>query len=112
MSSRSGRPSPVARKKKKGSDPFFYEMTITRVDFLRLLPVAVGNARWRIEGDEIIGEDGTAPWRIRLEEMPGRSFGPMELPVLGVTLDLDGTSESESAAFVGRFLLGFQRAGG
>jgi hypothetical protein len=87
-------------------------MSITRAEFFRLLPVAVGNAAWRIEGDEIIGMAGTVPWRIRLDEMPGRSFGAVTLPVLGVTLDLAGASESDAAAFVGRFLLGFQRAGG
>ena len=43
---------------------------------------------------------------------PAGAFGPVELPVLGVTLDLEGASEADRAAFVRRFLLGFQRAGG
>jgi hypothetical protein len=87
-------------------------MSITRAEFLRLLPVAVGNAAWRVEGDAIIGEDRMAPWRIRLDEMPARTFGAVTLPVLGVTLDLSGACGPDAEAFVGRFLLGFQRAGG
>jgi hypothetical protein len=87
-------------------------MCITRAEFLRLLPVAVGHAAWRIDGDLIIGDGTAPPWRIRLDEKAGRSFGPVELPVLGVTLDLEGTSEAERAAFLRRFHLGFQRAGG
>jgi len=89
-----------------------YEMGITRAEFLRLLPEAVGHAAWRIEGDDIAG-DGTLPsWRIRLDERPGRRFGPVALPVLGITLALEGASDADCAAFVKRFLLGFQRAGG
>ncbi|HEX4944662.1 MAG TPA: hypothetical protein VFV55_09940 [Usitatibacteraceae bacterium] len=89
-----------------------YEMSLTRADFLRLLPVAVGHAAWRMEGDDIAGIGVQPAWRIRLEERPGRPFGPVELPVLAVTLDLDGASGDHCAAFVERFLLGFQRAGG
>ena len=45
-----------------------YEMGITRADFLRLLPAAVGHAPLRIEGDEIHG-DGAPSWRIKLREI-------------------------------------------
>ncbi len=87
-------------------------MGITRAEFLRLLPVAVGHAAWRIEGDEIVAEGPAPAWRIRLREMPGRPFGSVMLPVLGVTLALEGGSEAAASAFVARFLLGYQRAGG
>jgi hypothetical protein len=87
-------------------------MSLTRADFLRLLPAAVGNAPWRIEGDLIEGEAASPGWRIRLEERRGRSLGPVVLPVLGVTLDVGRAPEAARAAFVRRFLLGFQRAGG
>jgi hypothetical protein len=90
----------------------FWEMTITRAEFLRLLPVAVGQARWRVEDDRLVGEDASPAWRIRLDELPARAFGPVRLPVLGVTLDVGNASEADCAAFVRRFLLGFQRAGG
>ena len=109
-----------------------YEMSLTRSEFLRLLPVAVNHAAWRVEGDLVVGEGNDAParspdefsmkpsepqrspqaWRIHLVELPGRPFGPVKLPVLDVTLDLDDLGETREAAFVARFLLGFQRAGG
>lgn len=87
-----------------------FEMGITRVEFLRLLPVAVGHAVYRVEGDDIAA-DGDA-WWIRLEEQPGRRFGAVVLPVLAVTLVLGAMSGQEARIFVERFLLGYQRAGG
>jgi hypothetical protein len=87
-------------------------MGITRAEFLRLLPVAVGNAAWRMEGDEIAGEGIAPAWRIRLQEMPDRPFGSVRLPVLGVTLIIEDATDADAAAFVARFLLGYQRAGG
>lgn len=94
-----------------GTVPIRYEMSLTREEFLRLLPVAVGHAPWRVDGADI--RSGAAPaWRIRLDERPGRAFGPVRLPVLDVTIDLAGVPAADRAAFIERFLLGFQRAGG
>jgi len=88
-----------------------YEMGITRAEFLRLLPVAVGHAPFRFEGDEIHG-DGAPSWRIKLREMPKRRIALVAVPVLDVELVIDAPSATEAKAFVDRFLLGFQRAGG
>ena len=88
-----------------------YEMGITRADFLRLLPAAVGHAPFRCEDDEIHG-DGAPAWRIRLREMPQRRIARLALPVLDVELFVDAPSGAQAQAFVDRFLLGFQRAGG
>jgi len=86
-------------------------MGITRAEFLRLLPAAVGHAPFRFEGDEIRG-DGVPSWRIRLREMPQRRIALLALPVLDVELLVEAPSGTETKAFVDRFLLGFQRAGG
>jgi hypothetical protein len=86
-------------------------MGITRAEFLRLLPAAVGRAPFLIEGDEIHGH-GAPSWRIRLREMPQRRIGLVALPVLEVELAVDAPSDAQAQAFVDRFLLGFQRAGG
>ena len=86
-------------------------MGITRAEFLRLLPAAVGHAPFRFEGDEIEG-DGPPAWRIKLREMPQRRIALLALPVLDVELVIDAPSGTEANAFVQRFLLGFQRAGG
>ncbi len=106
----SGPPSPVADP--FFSDALFYEMALTRADFLRLLPFAVGHAPFRINGEEVVSDGGRPTWRIRLRECPARPFGPVEIPVLSVALRLDGATEVDARAFVARFLLGFQRAGG
>ena len=87
-------------------------MALTRGDFLRLLPVAVGQAPYRVQGDEIASDGGCPGWRIRLEERPARAFGPVAIPVLAVTLSIDGPPDEKAQSFVARFLLGYQRAGG
>ena len=86
-------------------------MAHTRAEFLRLLPVAVDGAPFRLDGDEIVSEGGTPAWRIRLEDRPPRAFGPVGIPVLAVTLEVDADGAARDA-FVARFLLGYQRAGG
>jgi len=103
---------PFSGFSEKGSDPFFFEMSLSRAEFLRLLPVAVGHEAWRLKGDEISGEGSRPSWRIQLAERPGRRFGPVELPVLAVTLSIEDAAKADRAAFVARFLLGYQRAGG
>jgi hypothetical protein len=87
-------------------------MGLTREDFLRLLPVAVGHAPWRMEGNTIESQGTDPAWRIGLETRAGRSFGSVTLPVLAVTLELPQAPQAERAAFRDRFLLGYQRAGG
>jgi len=89
-----------------------FDMALTRAEFLRLLPVAVGGEAYRIDGNDIVALDGTSAWKIRIEEKTGRPFGPVSLPVLGVQLHLDGATEAQARDFVDRFMLGFQRAGG
>ena len=85
-------------------------MTITRADFLRLLPVAVGGADFTVEGDAIASREAAPAWRIDLEERPSRAFGPVSLPVLAVRITVPDPSASQ--AFLDRFHRGFQRAGG
>jgi len=89
-----------------------FDMALTRAEFLRLLPVAVGGDGYRVDGNDIVAEAGAVAWRIRIEEKPRRPFGPVALPVLAVQLSLDGATGAQARAFVDRFLLGFQRAGG
>jgi len=87
-------------------------MAITRAEFLRLLPAAVGHAPCRVQGDSVTAAGEPPAWRIEIAERPGRAFGPVALPVLTVRLMLAGASAEETRAFERRFLLAFQRAGG
>ena len=67
-----------------------YDMALTREDFLRLLPVAVGGAPFRVQGGQIDSLGGDPAWRIRLEPRAGRPFGPVRIPVLAVALTIEG----------------------
>ncbi len=87
-------------------------MALTRAEFLRLLPVAVGGGAFRVEGDEIGSVGGSPAWRVRLRERAPRAFGPVAIPVLAVTLEVEAADDAAKQAFVSRFLLGYQRAGG
>lgn len=88
------------------------EMSLSREDFRRLLPGAVGGA-------EVVEEDGvfTAKkpgrgWTIRLRPLPDRRLGSVVLPRQAVEISLVGHSEAEATAFMAGFHRGFQRGGG
>ncbi len=88
-------------------------MSLTRAEFLRLLPVAVGHEAWQLEGDEISGEGGRPPWRIRLAEHAGKAIrAGRAARARRHARSCEDAGEAERAAFVARFLLGYQRAGG
>lgn len=89
--------------------PRRYEAAISRGEFLRLLPAAVDGEPFRDEGGALVGESG---WRIRLEEMPALELGRIRLPRLRVGIEFAGWTEDRVDAFMRRFSLHFQRAGG
>ncbi len=72
-------------------------MGITRAEFDRLLPG--------------VPPDSSLAWRVDAVERPPRALGLISMPVLEVTLQVEGPRESLDR-FVERFLLAFQRAGG
>jgi hypothetical protein len=87
-------------------------MSLSREDFLRLLPGAVG-AVWVEENEGTFSaSDGERRWSIRLSPLADRRLGSVALPSHGVEIHLDGYSEAEAAAFLIRFHRGFQRGGG
>jgi len=86
------------------------EMTLSREEFLRLLPGAVG--AFTEDGDGFRGADGLRSWRIRLIPLPDFRAGRVVLPRHRIEIRLEGYSEAEAAAFMARFHRGFQRGGG
>lgn len=86
------------------------EMTLSREEFLRLLPGAVGPATE--EDGAFRGTDGPRKWRIRLVPLPDLRMGPVVLPRHQVEIRLEGYSKGEAEAFMARFHRGFQRGGG
>lgn len=88
------------------------EMSISREEFLRLLPWAVGVAAIQ-EVDGAFSEgQGDHRWTIRLLPLTDRQLGRVILPRHRVDLHFDGYSEEEVEAFMTRFHRGFQRGGG
>ncbi|HUY02124.1 MAG TPA: hypothetical protein VMV33_02460 [Rhodocyclaceae bacterium] len=92
--------------------PQCVEMSITRADFLRLLPAAVGHAPFSVEGERIEHRDPGRAWRIRLTALPDLRIGLVRLERHRVVLSLEGYGEEETDAFMRRFELYFRRGGG
>jgi len=88
------------------------EMTLSREEFLRLLPGAVGPLTETGEADVFEGGDGPRRWRIRLVPLPDLRVGRMVLPRHQVEIRLEGYAEGEAEGFMARFHRGFQRGGG
>ncbi|OIR07213.1 hypothetical protein GALL_108020 [mine drainage metagenome] len=88
------------------------EMSITRADFLRLLPAAVNHAPFSVAGERIAHHGAGRSWNIRLTALPDLRIGLVRLERHRVLLSLDGYGEEEAAAFMRRFELYFRRGGG
>jgi len=92
--------------------PQHFEMTITRADFLRLLPAAVGHQPFSVAGERIVHRDDSRSWTIRLAALPDLRLGLVRLERQRVTLAFEGYGEAEIDAFMRRFELHFRRGGG
>lgn len=87
-------------------------MTITREEFLRLLPAAVGGVPFASFGSVFGHEDGRCGWRITLTPLPDLTHGLIRLERQRVVFDFRGYPADEIAAFFRRFDLYFARGGG
>ena len=89
-------------------------MSLSREEFLRLLPAALGpGTRIQEEEDGVFrGEDGERHWTLRLAPLANQRLASVVLPRYRVEIHFDGFSEVEAAAFMARFHRGFQRGGG
>lgn len=88
------------------------EMSISRQDFLRLLPGAVGEPALHETDGTFSGSDGARRWTVRLSPLPVRRLGSFALERHRIELRLEGYREAEEAAFLAKFHRGFQRGGG
>jgi hypothetical protein len=87
-------------------------MTISREEFLRILPGAVGATGYRASGPLIEHEGSGCAWRIELAPMPELRIGLLALARHRVTIAFKGGSAADRAAFLARFELHFRRGGG
>ena len=86
------------------------EMSLSREEFFRLLPAAVGT--FVADGTTIRGGTGTVDWLIRLEPQIDHRVGSIVVPRHRVDIVLEGCTEAEAEAFMDRFHRAFLRGGG
>lgn len=93
------------------------EMSISRPDFLRRLPAAVGLGAVGLEAVQeedghLGGQEGERRWSVRLEALADRQLARVTLPCHRVEIGLEGYGDAEAEAFMVRFLRAYQRGGG
>lgn len=88
--------------------PRRYDATITRGDFLRLLPEATGG-RPVAEHDGMFRGPG---WTLQLTSIPPLEIGSVRLERYRVEIAFDGLTADAEEAFMRRFTLHYQRGGG
>ncbi|HSP91262.1 MAG TPA: hypothetical protein VLN08_10155 [Vicinamibacterales bacterium] len=85
-------------------------MSITREEFFRLLPAAVGP--FEVDGSTIRGHERPCGWLIRLTPLADHRAGSVVVPRHLVEIVLEGWGEAEADAFMARFHRAFLRGGG
>ena len=87
-------------------------MSITHKDFFRLLPRAVNGVPVTRRDNQ--AHIATEAGRVKITLAPEsiRKLGLMEFPVTGITIEFNGFSAAEQAAFLSRFDLAYQKGGG
>lgn len=88
--------------------PLRHEATITRADFMRILPAAVGQRDFR-EVDGCFNGDG---WSIRLTPIAPLKIGIVHLERHRVEIEFTGLTPEEQDRFMRCFTLHYQRGGG
>jgi hypothetical protein len=89
-----------------------FAMSISRSEFLRLLPEAVGGLAFVAVGKAFVHEEPGRSWRITLEAMPDLALGHLRLERHEVEWSFRGYTEAEIAENLERFHRHFQRGGG
>lgn len=88
--------------------PLQYEATITRADFMRMLPAATGEPGFR----EVDGLFAGSGWSIRLTPIAELSIGMVHMERHRVEIEFNGLTAGEQDRFMQRFTLYYQRGGG
>lgn len=88
------------------------EMGLTHADFWRLLPRAMGEHPYTVEGDRVVADVHDGRLEIRLGPTQQRRIALLSLPYSVVCFTFDGVSDAQQQAFKSHFDLHFQRGGG
>ena len=95
-----------------GSDPVVRRMSITRREFLRTLPDALGTPEFVACGDRFIVAAYGRTVEIAFIEEVALRIASLTLPFARIELSFDGYDAGQIAAFMRRFDLYFHRGGG
>ena len=88
------------------------DMSISREEFLRLLPGAVGACPLEEEDGVFSGRDGLQRWTVRIIPLADHRLGSVVLPSHRIEIQLEGYSDEAADGFLARFQRGYQRGGG
>jgi len=88
------------------------EMGVTHADFFRILPRAMGEHRYTIDGHTVHGAVNPGTVEIHLGEQQVRRIALMAIPYAVVSFTFRGVPEAHQQAFKKHFDLYFQRGGG
>jgi hypothetical protein len=88
------------------------EMQLTREEFLRELPGAVGNMEHRLQGSKVIIGDGDRRIEIGLANEGIRDLGSLHLPMEKIDFEFYGYNQDEVNSFMHHFDVCTQRGGG
>jgi len=88
------------------------EMGVTHGDFFRILPSAMGEHAYTIDGNTVRGvlHDGSVV--ITIGEQQERRIALMRIPYAKVSFQFSNVTEAQQQAFKTYFDLRFQRGGG
>ena len=87
-------------------------MGLSHADFFRLLPSAMGDHPYRIDGNTVHGEVGQGTVEIKLGPQQERRIALMVIPFARVSFHFRGVTQADQELFKSHFDLRFQRGGG
>lgn len=88
------------------------DMGVTHSDFFRLLPKAMGEHTYSIDGHTVNAQVNGGSLSISLSEQKLRKIALLHIPFLTVSFKFDNVSDEQISAFITHFDLHFQRGGG
>ncbi len=92
--------------------PQSFEITLSRADFVRLLPAAVGNDQFVDEGTVFRHEERHRSWRIDIKSLAELRMGQMRMERYRLSFSFEGYPDTEIDQFMSRFEVNFRRGGG
>lgn len=92
--------------------PVVRVMSISRDEFFRTLPDALGCTHFHQDDGRVTLESPGRSFQIIYSEAPGLCMGSLSLPAMRVELRFEGYAEEEAQRTLSRFDLYFRRGGG